>query len=52
MNRLANGITDVLADNLAARRSWDEPPELYWLKLTNGKQAATTSHWNSSVAFW
>ncbi|MEN4464372.1 hypothetical protein VXE65_20370 [Mycolicibacterium conceptionense] len=36
MTQLANSITDVLADNLAARRNWDEPPQLYWLMLANG----------------
>lgn len=36
MNQMTNNIADVLVANLAARRDWDEPPQLYWLNLTKG----------------
>lgn len=35
--QIATDIAAALAANLADRRCWDEPAQLYWLRLANGK---------------
>lgn len=37
MNQIEQSIAAALVDNIAGRRRWDEPAELYWLNLAKGR---------------
>lgn len=37
MNQVEKAIADALVANVAARRRWDEPAELYWVSLAKGR---------------